>query len=134
MDRIKLGGIRQWPTGEDLPADQVGAHPSPQGRSGLAGSRRHRDALLQDFRESIVNVLRIAWTRVRASVQTRTLDRELEQEITSHLEEATEDNLKRGLSLGDARREARLSFGSVSATREAHRDIRGLPFAERLMQ
>ena len=78
--------------------------------------------------------LRNVLSRLRGGVRTRDIDRGLEQEIASHLDEATEDHMRRGLSLEEARRQAHVMFGSVDATREDHRDVRRLPFADALTQ
>lgn len=65
--------------------------------------------------------LRIILSRIRAFTHARDSDRGPEQEIASHLEEATDEHLRQGLSLEEARREAHVRFGSVDATREEHR-------------
>jgi len=62
------------------------------------------------------------------------LDRELESEMATHLQFAVEDNLKRGMSQPEAERQAHLSFGGPQQSKEAHRDSRGLPFLESLLQ
>ncbi len=66
----------------------------------------------------------ISLRRVSALVRGRQLDRELQQEIGAHLEEATEDYLKQGLSPIDARRAALRSFGGAVQTEEAYRERR----------
>ncbi len=68
--------------------------------------------------------LRIFLSRVRGVVRAQQLDRELQQEIASHLEEATEEYLRQGLSPTEARRAALRSFGGVAKTEEAYRDAR----------
>jgi len=62
------------------------------------------------------------------------LDRELNAEMSSHLELAIEENLRRGLSLGEARRQALLRFGGSQQAKEEHREARSLPFLETLLQ
>jgi putative ABC transport system permease protein len=64
----------------------------------------------------------------------RELDRELDAELDSHLEMAIEDNIKRGMSAEEARRVALISLGGMDATRELHRDTRGLPALESILQ
>ncbi len=46
----------------------------------------------------------------------------------------TAENVRAGLSPGEARRQAVLKFGAVEATQEDYRDKRGLPFLETLVQ
>jgi MacB-like periplasmic core domain len=54
-------------------------------------------------------------------------DRELAEEIESNLQLHIEDNLRAGMSPGDARRNALLKLGGIESAKEAYRDRRGLP-------
>jgi putative ABC transport system permease protein len=72
--------------------------------------------------------------RISSSFRKRELDRELNVELDSHLEMAIEDNIKRGLSPEEARRVALIKLGGMDATRELHRDTRGLPALESIRQ
>ena len=54
--------------------------------------------------------------------------------MRAHLELATDDNIARGMTPANARRAALRSFGGVTQTREAWRDVRGLPVVEALWQ
>jgi putative ABC transport system permease protein len=62
------------------------------------------------------------------------LDRDLAAEISAHLDLAVEENLKRGLSPQEARRQALIQFGGTQQATEGHRDSRGLPLVETLLQ
>lgn len=61
-------------------------------------------------------------------------DRDLDAEMSAHLELAIEENLRRGLSADQARRQALLRFGGPQQARENHREARGLPLLETLLQ
>ncbi len=66
---------------------------------------------------------------------TRRRDEErLRAEVEEHLAQQTAENLRAGLSAGEARRQAVLKFGAVEAMKESYRDQRGLPFLETLLQ
>ena len=54
-------------------------------------------------------------------------DAEVADELATHLEMATAENLRRGLPPGEARRQARLAAGGITQAAEAVRDRRGLP-------
>src|SRR5262245_45923195 len=54
-------------------------------------------------------------------------DRELDEEMESHLQLHIEDNLRLGMTREEARREALIKLGGVESTKEAYRDQRGLP-------
>lgn len=74
----------------------------------------------------------IWWKRLRAIFSREQLDQDLNDEIHAHIDLATEDYLRRGYPLAEARRQACLKFGAVEAAKEAHRDSRGLPWLEGL--
>jgi predicted permease len=72
--------------------------------------------------------------RVRAFLREDLLDQELDEEMASHLEMAVEENMRRGLSPEEARRQALVRFGGVQQARELHRESRGLPWLDVLVQ
>src|SRR5947207_3177507 len=72
--------------------------------------------------------------RILAFFTKKRLDRELEAELSSHIELLTEDNIKLGMDPEKARREARIRIGSVDAAKELHRDTRGLPWLDSFLQ
>ena len=49
-------------------------------------------------------------------------DRELEDEIESHLQLHIEDNLRLGMTLEEARRQAMIQFGGIESTKESYRE------------
>src|SRR5438093_12978323 len=61
-------------------------------------------------------------------------DRELDDEIESHLQMHIEDNLRLGMTPEEARRQAMIKLGGIESTKEAYRDQRGLPILETLWQ
>ncbi len=71
-----------------------------------------------------MTALRRFFSRLVAVVQPRTHDREIDDEIASHLEEATDDYVARGLSREDARLVAMRDFGGITQTKQIHRDVR----------
>jgi putative ABC transport system permease protein len=63
-------------------------------------------------------------SRVWGLIRARQLDRDLQQQIAGHLEEAADDYVRQGLSPEEARRAALRSFGGVGRAQEAWRDAR----------
>ena len=61
-------------------------------------------------------------------------DRELADEIESHLGMHTEDNRRAGMTPEEARRQALIRLGGIEQTKEQYRHRRGLPWLETLMQ
>jgi putative ABC transport system permease protein len=78
--------------------------------------------------------VRILWQRLVATFRGEKLDAELDAEVGLHLEMLEERHRARGLSPGEARREARREFGGIAQTVETCRDRRGLPVLETLWQ
>ena len=72
--------------------------------------------------------------RVRAFFHSRSLDADLEAEMASHIAFAIEENLKAGMTSGEARRQALIRFGGVEQSKELQRDARSLPLAETILQ
>ena len=76
--------------------------------------------------------LRIVLARLSALVRSRQMDRDMDDEIASHLAEATEEYVQQGLSPEEARRAARRSFGGVTQAKEEYRDVRSFVWLEDL--
>jgi hypothetical protein len=74
------------------------------------------------------------FARMRNFVTNRRVDRRLEEEIEEHLRLQTEENLRAGMTLAEARRRAGLKFGSIPVVREACHSEEGLPLAEGLLK
>ncbi len=71
-----------------------------------------------------------ALARIRSLFRRPRLDRQLEDQLDAHIEFATEDNIRKGMTPAVARREAQLTLGSRELARELHLEARGLPFLE----
>ena len=76
--------------------------------------------------------LRIFLFRLWALVRSRQMDREIDDEIASHLAEATEEYVQQGLSPEEARWAAQRSFGGVTQTKEVYRQVRSFMWLEEL--
>jgi predicted permease len=75
--------------------------------------------------------LRTLRSRLSALFGRRRLDADLEDELSAHIDLATDENVRRGLSRAAARTEALRALGGLTQTREAYRVQRGIPlFAE----
>src|SRR5260370_37363717 len=61
-------------------------------------------------------------------------DTELREELASHLQMHIDDNVRAGMTLGDARREALMKLGGVAQTEQRYRERRGVPVIETLVQ
>ncbi|MGH9433265.1 MAG: ABC transporter permease, partial [Terriglobia bacterium] len=61
-------------------------------------------------------------------------NRELAEELESHLQMHIEDNLRSGMTAGEARRQALIKLGGMEPTKESYRDRRTIPGLETVMQ
>ena len=78
--------------------------------------------------------LRVLVSRVRALFAAPQLDRDLDDELRSHIEMETEANVQRGMTLAEARRKALLEFGGVAQTAEIYREARAVAWVGALLQ
>lgn len=62
------------------------------------------------------------WQRLRWFARRDAIEREMDEEMRFHLEQQVERNLARGMTPGEARRQARLRFGGVEQCKERARD------------
>jgi hypothetical protein len=72
--------------------------------------------------------------RVRSFFCKRELGRDFENELSSHIEMAVEENLRQGMSPEEARRQALVKLGGLGPSKELHREVRGLPFLDSVVQ
>jgi len=78
--------------------------------------------------------MRVALARLQAFFRRDRLDRDFDAELDSHLRMAIDENLRRGMRPGEARRAALVALGGLDRTRDLHRDTRGLPRLETIVQ
>ena len=81
-----------------------------------------------------MSILRRARERWRAFGNKARLDAELEAEIAAHIDLATDENLRSGMTPAEARRLALLSFGGMNMAKDQQREARGLMKLDILMQ
>ena len=82
----------------------------------------------------MITLLQQSLRRLLSFFHRAQLDRDLNAEMSTHLQLAIEENLQRGLPPSEARRQALLRFGGQQQAKEQHRDARGFPFLDTLYQ
>ncbi len=82
----------------------------------------------------MIDTLRELLARLASSFRKQARDEDFDREIAAHLEFAVQENLRRGLPLNEARRQALVEIGGVSQARELHRESRGLPLLDTVIQ
>jgi predicted permease len=66
--------------------------------------------------------MREAWRRLRSAIGRDALESGLEEEIRFHLDQQIEKNLRAGMTMAEARRQAHVRFGGVEQVRDDTRD------------
>jgi predicted permease len=78
--------------------------------------------------------LRTVVSRLWALLRSRQMDRDIDDEIASHLAEARDEYIQQGLSPEDAHRAALRSFGGVTQTKEVHHQVRSFAWLDDFRQ
>lgn len=81
-----------------------------------------------------MTTFREAWARLAAFFRKRGLDREFDEELRAHIELATQDYIRQGMSAAEARRMALIKLGGVEQSKELHRESRGVPWLDGVAQ
>jgi predicted permease len=82
----------------------------------------------------MLTTLRVLAARLRGLFGHDARDAALLDEIGTHLAQLEDEHVARGMSHEDARLAARRAFGGVDRVRAVHRDQRGLPLVDDLVQ
>jgi predicted permease len=81
-----------------------------------------------------MTALRTCVSRLVAVVRSRKHDREIDDEIASHLEEATDEYIARGLSRENARLAAARDFGGLTQAKQIYREVRSFTWPDNVRQ
>src|ERR1035437_1555336 len=71
--------------------------------------------------------IRVLLSRCAALFRRRKLDEDLDEELRTHIDLAVEENLRRGMTVQEARTAALWAFGGVTQAKERYRVGQGLP-------
>src|SRR5437588_320637 len=137
MDFRRMGHLHQQPQSQVLFHYQARPKAAFRRHRLLAAAFRGRGPRALSSRRELRKMtyrLRELLHRLRSFFRRAEQDRDLDTELSSHLEFATEENVQRGLSPDEARRQALVRFGGAPQAKENHREARGLPFLETLLQ
>jgi predicted permease len=82
----------------------------------------------------VLDALKMLGARVSAFANSGRLDRDFEQELDAHVVLLTEEHINQGMPPDEARRLALVRTGNRASLRARHRDARGLPALESIVQ
>src|SRR5918997_4898500 len=74
------------------------------------------------------------YRRVRALLRSEAIHEEIDEEMRFHIDMRTEENVRAGMSPGEARREAERRFGGLTRAKERGYEVRGGRWVETLWQ
>jgi len=77
---------------------------------------------------------RVLWRRLSALFRAQSLERDLDDELSFHLDMEIAENLRRGMNPPEARQTALRCFGGVVQIKETYRETRGIPMIENSWQ
>jgi putative ABC transport system permease protein len=69
--------------------------------------------------------MQVLGARIRGWLSMRRVDEDFSQELQQHLEMLTEENLRRGMTIEEAQRAAKVRLGGMTQLRETHRELHG---------
>ncbi len=81
-----------------------------------------------------MTTLRALWSRVSGLFRQGKLESDFDDELGFHTQMEIAENIRQGMTEGEARSAAARRFGSVAQVKEAYRETRGLPALEVLWQ
>jgi putative ABC transport system permease protein len=99
----------------------------------MSAWRRRERSVPENFPLEI-EMLTTLKTKLRALLRKSEVERELDEELRSHIERQAEQNVRLGMNPEEARRAALKSFGGVEQAKERSRDARGARWIEELWQ
>src|SRR5580692_4763655 len=140
MDLFQLGHIRKQSQGKVLCNHRFRPQAARQRNSllgapdGCNGQGNGHAAKRYGGRRTGMSILRRGREKGRAFLSKPRLDAELEAEIAAHIDLATDENLRLGMTLAEARRQALVAFGGMNLAKDQQREARGLMKLDILMQ
>ncbi len=78
--------------------------------------------------------IRTLASRIRTWLSPGGVDRDFANELDSHLDMLTDENIRRGMPPEDARRAAHIKLGGVTQLKETNRELHSLPVIETFLQ
>jgi MacB-like periplasmic core domain len=83
---------------------------------------------------TVMRTIRVFCLRIADVFMRGRRDRDIDEELASHVQLHVDDNVRAGMTPGEARRVASITLGGIAQTTERYRDRRGLPALDALRQ
>src|SRR6185369_14432085 len=128
-----MGRLGKQPQGEVLQAHPLRTQTTRKRNQRVEPNHRDRRAVFRTG-GGLVMKLRAWLLRFKGLFLKDARERELADELESHLQMHIDDNIRAGMSPQEARRVAVMKLGGVDQTKEAYRDRATIPFLESAVQ
>src|SRR6202158_765123 len=129
-----MAHLGKQPQSEVLQADTRRQKAAGARSPGLGANDFHPCALSGARGGAVVRNLRAWLLRLAGLFRKERDEQELAEEMRSHLRMHIDDNLRTGMSVEQAQRDAQIKLGGIEATKELYRARRGLPLLETFLQ
>src|SRR5215470_8851298 len=129
-----MGYLGKQPQGEVLQAHPRGPQTTRARSQRVESDHRYRRAVFRTSGGSVMRQLRAWLWRFKGLFRKDARERELADELESHLQMHIDDNNRAGMSPQEAKRVAVMKLGGVDQTKEAYRDRATIPFLESVVQ
>src|SRR6476659_3062459 len=100
----------------------------------MESDNSNRRTILQTGGGAVMRRLRAWLLRFKGLFLKDTRERDLADELESHLQMHIDDNIRAGMSEHEARRIAMMKLGGLDQAKEAYRDRATIPFLESMVQ
>src|SRR5277367_687335 len=127
-----MGRLGQQSESQVLQTYARRAQATRKGSARMGADYRHPRAIPVVEGTAVMNWMRSFLLRLGNLLRKERLERDLENELASHLELHIADNLRAGMTPEEARRTALLKLGGVEQTKESVRDVRLIPWLDSL--
>jgi len=81
-----------------------------------------------------MKALYVFWLRFANTFRKEKADRSFDEELEGHLRMHTDENIRKGMSLAEARRNALIKLGGIEQTKEIYHDRQSLPILDVFVQ
>src|SRR3954447_25125269 len=118
-----MGRVREQSQGAVLSPDTHGPQAVADRDACMGANDRHRGAILPaQAGGRAMRFLRRWWRRMSVALSGRCDEDRLQQEVDAHIALLTDEFVRSGMPVGEARRQAILKFGAVEAVKEEYRE------------
>src|ERR1022692_846781 len=134
LDRLEVGRVRKQSAGQILCHHTGWQEAARRGSRKLGADLRYPRPVPAANGRIVMTWFRVLGRRLSALFRAQSLERDLDDELSFHLDMEIAENLRRGMNPPEARQAALRRFGGVVQIKETYRETRGVPMIETTWQ